>query len=195
MDGQIFANMLSDTVEPSQLLEMVLGTDTLGSVLRAHLICENLVEAWICSSCEQAAFFGAENSRLNIGFDTKLRIARNVGLPVPLYNALKTINTMRNEFAHNLGVKEIAQHHIDSLCDNVNNYMVRPTDVPVQKRYMDEFDENGDFMARHLISDKTTPNQKKLSIIVMEIFNKIVFTAAKRAVYPVAANDAQEYPT
>lgn len=179
MNCQIFIDLITKRIQPSQILESIICTDLLGSVLRSHLICENLVEAWVCAACSQADLFGDENNRIVIEFETKLRIARNVGLPKSIYESFKIINRIRNNLAHNLHLNDICQKHIDSLYDNINNYMIETDDTPLQKCYMNEFDENGMLKQCYLVTDKSTPNQKKLSIIVLTIFRKVMSTVVK----------------
>ncbi|MDX7988643.1 hypothetical protein FE392_15105 [Xenorhabdus sp. 12] len=145
-------------------MQAILTDDVIGSVLRIHLMCEQILESWICAACNQKDFFGdGDKRRIRINFETKLNIARNVGLPEPLYNSIQIINRIRNTIAHNHECKEIPSDKIIALVNFLDSYRL---DIPAGKHSsemdMQVFNEDGSVKGSYSFSDPETPNQIKL---------------------------------
>lgn len=49
-------------------------------------------------------------------------MAGNLGIPPELMKSLKTINSMRNDLAHNPSIQSIADSRIQSLKDTLTEY-------------------------------------------------------------------------
>ncbi|MBC8955048.1 hypothetical protein [Xenorhabdus sp. PB62.4] len=177
MNPQIFADQIGELALPELTLQAALTDDVIGSVLRIHLMCEQILEFWICAACNQENFFGDGNKRIRINFETKLNIARNVGLPVPLYNCTKIINKIRNEVAHDHDFKDIPNDKISNLVNLLNSYRL---DTPADK-YSDELpmkvsNDDGSVKGIYSINDPETPNKAKLFICFTMLKLKIFFT-------------------
>ncbi|MDE9448174.1 hypothetical protein KKJ04_22405, partial [Xenorhabdus bovienii] len=70
MKTQIFADQIGELNLPELSLQAVLTDDIIGSILRIHLMCEQLLESWICAACNQKNFFGNGKDRIRINFET-----------------------------------------------------------------------------------------------------------------------------
>ncbi|MDA5609172.1 hypothetical protein [Pasteurella multocida] len=119
---QIFTENLDDLVK--FINDALITKDTIGSVLRMHLLCEKIIETYICAICNQANLFGnQEKTSIIIECDKKLSMAKNLGLHNTIYNLLKNINSIRNNLAHNILSDPLPNNRIESSLDLVKNFM------------------------------------------------------------------------
>ncbi|MDE1486771.1 hypothetical protein KKI90_10275 [Xenorhabdus bovienii] len=163
MNPQLFVNQIGELNLPELTLQAALIDDVIGSILRIHLVCEQLLESWICAACNQGDFFGDGNKRVRINFETKLNISRNVGLPAPLYNSIRIINKIRNEVAHDHYFKDIPNDKIRNLVNFLDGYRLDcPTDKHSDEMPMKIFNEDGSVKSSYSFNDPDTPNKIKL---------------------------------
>lgn len=144
------------------LLEQANHSSVVSSVLLVHLCCENIAEGWICSHCNNRDLFNDGDNKIRVDFEAKIKIAKNLNLPSPVYNCFKTINKIRNYIAHQspeMKHIEIPNKIIDSLLDNLKN---------LESQY--ETYWKPQFL--HSNPDKlvSTPNHDKLKLILAELF-------------------------
>jgi hypothetical protein len=84
-----------------------------------HLIFEYLVEKWIdCKINHGNQVFSGIGK---IGFHNKLYIAKNIGLPKPIFQALNRVNIERNKFAHQISNKLVSKKEIMEIAELANN--------------------------------------------------------------------------
>ncbi|EDV5024380.1 hypothetical protein ID80_005119 [Salmonella enterica subsp. enterica serovar Ball] len=145
------------------LLEQSDRSSVVSSVLLVHLCCENIAEGWICSHCNNKDLFNDGNNKIRIDFEAKIKIARNLNLPKPVYNCFKTINGIRNRIAHQdpkMKRIEIPNKTIDSLLDNLKNLESQYETYRWKSQF---FHSNPDELA-------SKPNHDKLKLILAELF-------------------------
>ncbi|MBJ7826048.1 hypothetical protein E0W50_05375, partial [Neisseria meningitidis] len=87
--------------------EAIETQDEIGSILRTHFIFERILEAWIYAKCNKEDFF----NDTQIGFRTKLKIARNLGLFSEVYDIGERLNKIRNTIAHHV-LREVNQENL-----------------------------------------------------------------------------------
>ncbi len=116
-----FSN-IQDGIKPwNRIINALDSDDIIGTVLRLHLMCEQALEARICAICNQENLFGKNsNESFIIEFDTKAKMALALGLNKTLFNLIKKINKIRNEFAHT-SLEEIPCNYIDSCWELTKN--------------------------------------------------------------------------
>ena len=126
-------------------------------VLRVHLMCESILEAWVCASIERVDFFDSP-VKLKLTFSNKLAIARNLSLPTPAFMFFKSINDLRNDFSHNFDYRNIPPGQSSSLKDLIPDLSTfAPSDVTIE--------HNSDIL--HGISDQKTPERIKLCLLFL----------------------------
>jgi hypothetical protein len=115
-----FNDQLKKLAESEPLKEIDRKSPQSLQVMSFHLIFEFLIEQWINFKLNKGVslFSGIEK----IGFNNKLYIAKNIGLPKEIFKALDTVNRERNSFAHNIFKKSIARakiYEIAELADSI----------------------------------------------------------------------------
>ncbi len=98
-------NAFSKFIDPDDYADIMSKNDDAVVVLRLQLLCERFLNVFLEKSIteEQRSFFvvgKGKDAQLLKYFDEKLKVAIALGLPVELARALKKINTLRNNFAH-----------------------------------------------------------------------------------------------
>lgn len=78
----------------------VISGDDLTVIIRAHLLVENILEKLLSKNLDVKVFEDRE-----LTFNLKLKITQSMNLLGDLYEPIKTLNKMRNEFAHNIETK------------------------------------------------------------------------------------------
>jgi hypothetical protein len=154
--------------------------DSTGTVLRVHLLCEKMVEAWVCASTGFPHLLDDDGSQLLIECSAKLKLAKNTGLPVSLYKAFKVINTLRNDIAHNPSKQEIPDNKIASLRSNLDNHLRLKGKELTGKHYIKTFDENGDDLAYVTFDSEEPSNKLKLSLALNIIVGEMAVEVASR---------------
>ncbi|AUV26652.1 hypothetical protein HV265_08775 [Citrobacter sp. RHBSTW-00678] len=173
MNFYVFMNVAQFDVVPDSMIQIMSTTDNIGAVLRSHLICEQLAEAWVCGICNNENVFGTADDRVKIECNAKLKVARNLGLPIPLYNAMKRLNTLRNLFAHTHQA-DISDNVIASITDNIRSMSPDRTLVGLADPEIEIYDEDGSVQGRHLFSSTATPGRIKLAVLTAEIIRHTV---------------------
>jgi hypothetical protein len=83
-------------------------------ILRIHLMCESMIEAWVCGAIGKIDFF-TKPMELKLSFSDKLRVAYNLSLPKPAYEFFRKINSVRNQFSHKIEIRQIASGLAETL--------------------------------------------------------------------------------
>lgn len=123
MNAEIFMNYYTEIDIPDLMERAMVSEDDIGSVLRIHLLCERMIEAWICAHCSCPTFFGAGDSKVRIECSDKIAMAYNLGMDRRLYSTFKTINSLRNALAHNPNQQSIPAPKIQSMAATLGEYM------------------------------------------------------------------------
>lgn len=101
-----------------QRLTKLMGNDDhMYCVISVHLLTEKMLEMWSESASKNPKMF--DDTKLS--FNAKLSLSKNFGLPINLYLAIKKLNTLRNQFGHNLNKTEIADSDITELENHLVN--------------------------------------------------------------------------
>lgn len=177
MNRQMFIDKVNEIGIPELMIQAIITEDDIGAVLRIHLLCEQLSEAWICSACEAENFFGEGDFVVRMNCSDKFKLTRNLGIPAPLYSCLKIINKIRNGVAHRNDSVLITNESIDSLINILRNFNSgNPSDnltIDAPLRYMDS---NGLESRIHSVYDDDTPNRIKLFICFSFLMSKLIFS-------------------
>ena len=64
MNARIFMDYYHEIDFPSLFARAVESDDDVGTTLRIHLLCERMVEAWICACCDCQDLFGRDKNKL-----------------------------------------------------------------------------------------------------------------------------------
>lgn len=178
MNTQIFTNLVGELGLPGMTLQTAFTEDDIGAILRIHLMTEKLVESWICAACNQADFFGKGEDRIKIDYDEKIKIAKNLSFPSALYNALKTINKIRNDAAHLHNFSGIPNNKIDSLKDTLNGYRLNEYkgDKHSDEMPMELYNSDGSIKGTYSMNSSETPNRLKLFLLFMMFQTKLMLT-------------------
>ena len=100
-----------------ELIKGIVDTpDLIGCVLRVHFCLEEILNLW-CNKVTSTDNLFDTGSFIN--FDTKLAIAKNLGLPADIANVFKQINIIRNKYAHR-SAYILEENVLNSLKDNVD---------------------------------------------------------------------------
>lgn len=129
--------------------------DDLLVVLRIHLMCENLLEAWICASIGESDFF-VHPKELRLTFSNKLGIAYNLKLPKPAYDFFKKINQVRNKFSHKIEHRDITVGLASELESTITKL------VPHNAPKITISEDNKEIYS---IDDPSTPERVKLCLL------------------------------
>lgn len=104
-----------------RLARMLQSEDDIGIVLRAHLITENMIEAWCCASTNNESLFEGFGENLTMTYAAKLQLASNLGLNQFSVAELKRINKIRNARSHQIDNTQITDAEIQSLMTLIRN--------------------------------------------------------------------------
>lgn len=85
-----------DFVDLEVLVKMVETEDDVGCVLRSHLVLEQFLNVYVSDRVGVKNFF----SEMRLRFSDKLNIAERLGLNYEIFAALKMLNRIRNNIAH-----------------------------------------------------------------------------------------------
>ena len=149
-------------------------------VLTLHLMCENFLEAWICSYVNIQDLFKEdlkgkdEKVKFNMPFQNKLKFAQRLGLPMPAYHAINKLNAIRNNFAHKLNFNVIENSQIKSISDYVESIKSESISHTLEQEGIEVYSESGEIEKRYLFSDITTPNTVKLVIMYGFLIRKLI---------------------
>ncbi|MEQ5709909.1 hypothetical protein ABN327_20030 [Providencia huaxiensis] len=177
MNKQMFVDKISAIELPKLMIESALTEDDIGTVLRIHFLSEQLADAWICAACNAENFFGEGNFSVRINCSDKFKLARNLGLPDPIYSCLKIINKIRNNIAHGNGEIAIPTDAIEKMVGLLKSFRVgNDTDnlsieAPVGITNIEKSSK-----VIYSITDPDTPNRVKLFICFSFLVPKLSFS-------------------
>ncbi|HGG9147531.1 TPA: hypothetical protein ACJJYF_001024 [Enterobacter cloacae] len=170
MNARIFMDYCHAIDVPSLLSRATMSDDDTGTALRLHLLCERMVEAWICSCCDSTELFGSDRNKVRIECDAKIAMAGNLGIPPELVKTLKTFNSLRNDLAHNPSIQEIPNSRIQSMKDSLSGYLAKLEDEePLEKTRIGFLDADGKTIKEDSFDSTETPNRLKLCLIFIKI--------------------------
>ena len=146
--------------------------DEIGAVLRIHLICEQFLELYICSICNQEKMFwfqekkDKEEQKITISFDHKLKMAKTLGLPDWGYKIFTNVNTIRNRLAHRVG-QQIDQGKFESIQNTVKSDIepLQIFNVPLEQVGITTYSETGKMSSKLDWDECSTPHQELLMYI------------------------------
>lgn len=116
MNKEIFNSMFVVNEKTWERLVAAIDIDDdIGVVLRAHLITENMLEAWCCAATNTSTLFDGFGESLTMSYMAKLKLASNLGLNQHSYNELKLLNKIRNIRSHRVDDSEVTNKEIDNL--------------------------------------------------------------------------------
>ncbi|ATG17188.1 hypothetical protein CO695_13110 [Providencia alcalifaciens] len=176
MNKQMFEDKIAKIGAAKLMIQAIRTEDDIGAVLRIHLLCEQLSEAWICAACNADNFFGEGNYSVKINCSDKFKLARNLGIPDTLCSGLKMINAIRNNLAHGSGHNLISDESIDKLVNLLKGFQLENQsnkwgiDVPILVNSQD-----GLTSYEYSIYDKNTPNRIKLYICFSFLMSRVLF--------------------
>ena len=162
MNNEIFSNYMQKINQQEEFMSILLHIDDdILTILKIHLLCEHLIEAWICSKTNQEKLF-TEPIKINMNFSTKLKLARNMSLQKEIYELISKINSIRNKFAHNLSETIISNKDIQDMINVISNDKLFINALSMNFKRDDKEEE-------YKIQDEITPNRVKLCIIYFAI--------------------------
>lgn len=169
MNARIFMDYCNEIDIASLFSRAALSDDDLGTTLRLHLICERMVEAWICACYDCPELFGNDKNKVLIECNDKITMAGNLGIPPEMVKSLKTINSMRNDLAHNPSMQNILDSRIQSLKDTLTEYFERhPTTLNMKETKLDIFDAEGQLTEEVSLESDTSKKQAKTGPVIRQ---------------------------
>lgn len=112
MDKSHFRSLASEGDINLRVVESSLHEEQLSCVLIVHLVCERTIERWIESASNNKNIF---NNVRGLNFSAKLQIAKNFELPDFFSIFCKTLNIIRNKFAHDISKTKIDVEEMNKL--------------------------------------------------------------------------------
>lgn len=175
MNAKIFMDYCYAIDVPALVAKAAQSDDDTGTALRLHLLCERMVEAWICACSDCPELFGSERNRVLIECNAKIAMAGNLGIPSELIKALKTFNSLRNDLAHNPSLQEIPDSRIQSLKDTLNEYFkLHPVEPSLGSSKVGIFDESGKLTDEVSLDSDSSKNRLKLLLLFSKLMQAIV---------------------
>lgn len=162
MSNEIFNSYMQKINQQEEFMSILLEIDDdILAILKIHLLCEHLIEAWVCSKTNQENLF-VEPVKINMNFSTKLKLARNMGLQKEIYSLFSKINNIRNKFAHNLSHTIISDKDIEDMKNIISNntLFIDALNMSFQRSDKEE---------KYNIENNSTPNRVKLYIFYFSI--------------------------
>ncbi|HHA2284403.1 TPA: hypothetical protein ACOEAZ_000446 [Enterobacter asburiae] len=175
MNARIFLEHCYAIDVPSLLIKAALSDDDVATALRLHLLCERMVEAWICARCDCVNTFGNDKNKVRIECDAKIAMAGNLGIPSELVKTLKTFNSLRNDLAHNPSIQVIPNSRIQSMRDSINSYLVKlPNQNPLDITRIELSTAEETTPREYSFDSEQTPNRLKLCMIFDKLMNSLL---------------------
>lgn len=179
MDARIFMDHCSGINISDLLIKATSIDDDIGTTLRVHLLCERLVESWICAHCSCLELFGTEKERVKIECDAKIALAANLGLPKQIAKTLKTINSLRNDIAHNSDKQEIPDARIQSMSASMGDYLLSVGE-DINKAFVTINDAQGNEVETVTLSSDNSKNRLKLCLIFGQVISATLMLIVSR---------------
>lgn len=175
MNARIFMDYCQAIDVSALMLRAVQSDDDIGTTLRLHLLCERMVEAWICTCSDCPELFGTERQKVLIECSAKIAMAGNLGIPSELIKALKTFNSLRNELAHNPAMQKIADSRIQSLKDTLTDYCKQyPVGPNLEESKVGIFDEHGQLTEEVSLGSDSSKNRLKLVLLFSKLMHALI---------------------
>lgn len=151
---------------PDKLLAASFSEDDLGVLLRVHLISEHFLQAFISAKIDKGdLYFGdtKDKEKFERGYFSKLNTAKEHGLPDPTYDALKMLNSARNDAVHQIESDSISVELVEKIGFSANSF-TNHTDLDLTEHEMQTYDEYGRHVSRYKYNDSATPIRVNLLI-------------------------------
>lgn len=116
-----------------RILKLVNVNDDIATVLRLHLVIENILELWVAKATQHSEIL----TYGRFSFSHKLALAEGSGLPKDLAKAYGHINKIRNQIAH-AKTEELSESQVESmaaLTDNVRTQIKESDSLKVKKSH------------------------------------------------------------
>ena len=98
-----FGTASSDELDQHAMEQLVFGTGELSPILKGHLFIERVLETLISNNISNPAVLFSKH---RLSFELKTDLARTLGLlPEKYVSAFKTLNKIRNNYAHQASYK------------------------------------------------------------------------------------------
>ncbi|HEM6735048.1 TPA: hypothetical protein U2L42_001908 [Citrobacter amalonaticus] len=177
MNPAIFVKIFGKVDISKLFLAIDQNEDELGSVLRIHLMCERLLDAWIAAHLDNDNLFqnsASEKIKFNPSYAMKLGLAKKLGLHEGLCSCLQTINKIRNSFAHRYDCDPLSERDMHSMAG-----ILKDISLPEKVKSVDDvdftiIDNDGQETKRYSFNDEKTPNRIRLTIIFANILARIL---------------------
>lgn len=180
MDARVFMNYYTAIDVNDLFLKAETIDDDVGTTLRLHLLSERLIESWICACCSNSGLFGKDKNRVLVECSAKIEMAINLGLPENLGKALKVLNSLRNDIAHNPAKHSIPDSRIQSFAEKTENHLRISSDATLAKRYVTVNDQHGNEVATITMDSDSSKNRLKLCLIFSTLMQEMMkFVASK----------------
>ncbi|WP_151977148.1 hypothetical protein [Acinetobacter soli] len=88
----------TNVFDHNDYISMINSPDTMGVVLRGHLILEDFLNIWCAKLTNTSDLFAGQGS--NPSFKGKLNISKNLGLDDKFYDVIDRFNAIRNRYSH-----------------------------------------------------------------------------------------------
>jgi hypothetical protein len=106
-----FNELKHDELDNIAVQHLIFDTKELGSILKAHLYIERLIESLIEEKLEKPESF----FRNQVSFNLKIDLAHSLGiLSDRLISPIKSLNSIRNKYAHSLDF-QVSFEELNSL--------------------------------------------------------------------------------
>ncbi|HHG9511380.1 TPA: hypothetical protein ACPY0D_001871 [Citrobacter amalonaticus] len=101
--------------QDEKIVSLINSQDDIGVYLRAHLLIEQTLEAWLICSTNNRDFLAGFGENLSLDFAAKAQLAMNFGMSRELVKFVKKFNNFRNRRSHQIDSSEITISEIDTL--------------------------------------------------------------------------------
>lgn len=182
MNPLIFIRIFGEVDISKLILSIDQNDDELGSVLRVHLLCERLLDAWIAAQLEREDLFensAGEKIKFNPSYGMKLGLAKKLGMNAGLCSCLQTINKIRNSFAHRYDCEPLLDKDMQTMAS-----VLKGIPLPGKVKSVDDvdfkiLDNSGNQIKSYYFNDEKTPNRIRLIIIFSNILARVVTTVGE----------------
>jgi len=110
-----YRTLTTQSGQNEKIVSLIKSQDDIGVYLRAHLLIEQTLEAWLICSTNNRNFFSGFGENLSLDFAAKAQLAMNFGMSRELVKFVKKFNNFRNKRSHQIDNSEITISEIDSL--------------------------------------------------------------------------------
>lgn len=134
-----FSDWIARVFLPESFIRVADSNDPIGTILHSHLMVEELLVGWSETQLNRPGVI----SGLRIGFDARLELAKRLGLPSELVDAIKKIDNIRNRIGHRLNYN-LEQSEIDSFANAVDAFQLSNVSTSsCKEEFIQTFDAEG----------------------------------------------------